>query len=101
MKKHLKTIVVFSVSITIIILILAISIFLYKKHIYNKNINFAYTEISQVQERLEKINNINDLCLSINNSKVLGIIEIEKIGYKGLIYEETTIDVLDKRYRTF
>ena len=61
-----------------------------------KNIDFVYEQTSNVQENIEKTTDINDLYLKIDGNNVIGVIEIEKINYEGLVYESTSMDVLDK-----
>ena len=94
MKKHPK--IIFSISILSAILIIILSIFLFQKYKMKKNIDFVYEQTSNVQENIEKTTDINDLYLKIDGNNVIGVIEIEKINYEGLVYESTSMDVLDK-----
>ncbi len=94
MKKHPKIII--SILILSVILIAILSIFLFQKYKMKQNIDFVYEQTSNVQDNIENITDINDLYLKINGNNVIGVIEIEKINYEGLIYESTSMDVLDK-----
>jgi len=53
-------------------------------------------EDNNIQHNTENVSNINDLYLQIDGKNVIGIIEIEKINYEGLIYEGTDMDSLNK-----
>lgn len=96
MKKHLKKVFLISIFILVIVIITVLSIFLYNKYKVNKNINFVYEETSNVQDNIENSKSIDALYINIDDNNTIGVIEIEKIKYKGLIYEGTTMDVLDK-----
>ncbi len=87
-------------SIVIILTIVTISTFFIVKYINNKNIIEdvckQYSD-NNVQERLSDTNNKeNDLTIQIDGEKVIGVITIEKIKFKGLVYEGTKLSTLEK-----
>jgi sortase A len=51
-----------------------------------------------VQERIDTYNYDieNSLMLQIDGENILGVIQIEKIGFEGLIYEGISLDTLSK-----
>lgn len=98
-KKIKKSISIF--IILILILIVIISTYFIISYFSEKNkINTVYETYSNenIQDNIESkdISNSQDLMLEINGEKVLGIINIEKIGFEGFIYEGTSMDTLDK-----
>ncbi|MBO6233725.1 MAG: class D sortase [Clostridia bacterium] len=101
MDKHSKKAIIVSVTFIFIILII-ISAMLINSfvHEYQKQqkIEYVYSKTSydKVQDNLENSTDISDLYIKIDGYNVIGAIEIEKIGFKGLIYEGTTMDVLDQ-----
>ena len=100
MDKHSKKAIIISVTFIFIILIIILAMLINSfVHEYQKQqkIDYVYSKTSydKVQENLENSTDINDLYIKIDGNNVIGVIEIEKIGFKGLIYEGTTMDVLD------
>jgi len=88
--------------VIILVLIIIISSFFIIKHLNNKqkinNILNEYTK-ETLQDTLE--NNtadyeLNDITKQIDGENVLGIIEIEKINFQGLVYEGTSSSTLEK-----
>ncbi len=98
MSKNIKKAITISV-IVIVIIIAIISTFFIVKHFANKRKVDSVCEIysdNNVQERIDNCTNNDDLKLKIDGETVIGVIEIDKIGFKGLIYEGTTLKTLDK-----
>ena len=98
-KKIKKSISIFIIIILIVVAI--ISTFFIIRYFSEKNkINTVYETYSNenIQNNLESkdISNSQDLMLEVNGEKVLGIINIEKIGFEGCIYEGTSMNTLDK-----
>ena len=96
LKEHPKKAVKIAIIVIAVILITIISTILF--YIYNKNakIDYVINETSDVQDNIENIDSLDDLYVKIDGKNVLGVIQIDKINYKGLIYESTNMDVLDK-----
>ena len=97
-KKITKAIAIF--SIVLIILITIISTFFIIKHNTNEEKINKIAEIysnDNIQRNIEEnFTNIDDLIEKINGIDVIGIIEIEKIEFKGLVYKGTSLDILAK-----
>lgn len=100
MSKKLKVAISISL-IVIVIVIIIISTFFIIKHFKDKqkvdNIVEIYTD-ENIQNRIdtEEITNTDDLMEQIDGEYVIGVIEINKIGYKGLVYKGTSLDTLSK-----
>lgn len=96
MNKHIKR--VFIISFVLIFIIIAvISTYFITKYLTDKAIINKVTEIysdDNVQDRLN--NEENELLLQIDGETVLGVIEIDKIGFEGLVYEGTSLSTLAK-----
>ncbi len=93
MKK--RCIITFIILIVLVLLIGAI--FLLKKTNKDRIINKTYEIIEENNIQKNKdIKDANDLYVKIDGNNVIGIIKIEKIKYEGLIFEGTTMDILDK-----
>lgn len=99
MRKHIKKAITISI-IVVIIIIAIISTFFIVKYFKNMcNINYVCETYSDnsVQDRLDTENISNqDLILKIDNENIIGVIDIQEIGFKGLIYEGTSLDTLSK-----
>lgn len=99
MSKKIKKAITIS-AIIILIIVATISTFFILKYFNNKNKIDNVCEIfaeDKVQERLENENTSNDELLPrIDGEIVLGVIKIEKIGFEGLIFDGTSLDVLEK-----
>ena len=101
MDKHSKKSIIITTAFIFTILIIIVSMLIisftgeYQKQ---QKIEYVYSKTTsdKVQENLENCTDINDLYVKIDGNNVVGIIEIEKIGFKGLIYEGTSMDVLDQ-----
>lgn len=87
-----KKCVIFSI-ITVFIVLLISAIIIIKQLQKNKLIDTVYDTLDN---NINNINSIDDLYLKIDGNNVIGVIEIESINYKGLIYESTNMDILDK-----
>lgn len=96
MNKHIKRLLITS-FVLIFIIIAIISTYFITKYFTDKAIINKVTEIysdDNVQDRLN--NEENELLLQIDGETVLGVIEIEKIGFEGLVYEGTSLSTLAK-----
>lgn len=100
MSKNIKKAI--SICVIIVIIIIAIiSTYFIVKHFKNKakidNVTETYSD-ENIQERLdnEDVTTKDDLLLHMDGESVVGLIKIEQIGFKGLIYEGTSLNTLDK-----
>ena len=101
MKKHSKKIFIGSIILIFIVLITILTMLLtafFKEYEKQQQIDFVYSETTddKIQENLENNSSLDDLYIKIDGNNILGVIEIDKINYQGLIYEGTSMDVLDK-----
>lgn len=100
MSKTIKKAITFSVII-ILIIIVVISSFFIIRSLKNKakidNVIEIYSD-DNVQDRIDNEDNIlhDDIMLQIDGETVLGVIEIDKIAFKGLIYQGTSLETLAK-----
>ena len=99
MSKNLKKAITISISVVVIIIAI-ISTFFIVKYFKNKekidNIIEEYTD-EKVQERIATdFTNLDDLMNKVDGEYVIGVIEINKIGFKGLVYKGTSLDTLAK-----
>lgn len=53
-------------------------------------------EEETIQNKIETINTIEELSFNIEDKNVIGILKIDKINFEGLIYEGTSLDILEK-----
>lgn len=94
-----------AILISVLIIVLVISTFFIVKYFQNKskikNVLDTYSN-ENVQERIESENsinetlNVNNLMLQIDGENVIGIIKIDRINFKGLVYEGTSLNTLAK-----
>lgn len=88
--------------IFLIIIIITFSIFIAiisSKNKKDKDIISATYDIfnnENIQNKIENINDIKELSINNENSNVIGILKIDKIDFEGLIYEGTSLDILEK-----
>ena len=99
MSKNLKKAITIS-AIVLIIIIAIISTFFIVKHFKNKqkidNIMEVYSE-DNIQDRIDTdFTDMDDLMQKIDGEYVIGVIEINKIGFRGLVYKGTSLDTLAK-----
>lgn len=100
MSKHIKKAITISIII-ILVIIAIISTFFIIGHLKNNvkinNVIEIYSD-DNVQDRLDNEDNSiqDDLMLQIDGETVLGVIQIDKISFKGLIYEGISFSTLDK-----
>lgn len=97
MNKYIKR-AILALSIVVIIVIAIISTFFIVKHLENKIIIDKVLEVYSnniIQDNTNNENTTNKL-LQFDGETTLGVIEINKIGYKGLVYEGTSLDTLSK-----
>lgn len=96
MNKTLKTIL----YIACIIIAFISSFILTYYIVYNISNNIMINEVSNtftadsIQNRIENANTIDNLVLTINENTVIGTLEINKISFKGLVYEGTDLSTL-------
>lgn len=100
MSKNIKRAIIISISV-ILVIVAIISTFFIIKYLKEKQKVDSVIEIysdKNIQERLDTDNNDmeDNLMLQIDGETVLGVIQIEKIGFEGLIYEGTSLDTLAK-----
>lgn len=99
MSKNLKKAITIS-AVVLIVLIVIISTFFIVKYFKNKqkidNIMEIYSD-ENVQDRIDTdFTNTDSLMQEVDGEHVIGVIEIEKIGFKGLVYKGTSLDTLAK-----
>ena len=99
MSKNLKKAITVS-AIILIIIIAIISTFFIVRHFKNKekidNIMEVYSD-ENVQDRIDMdFTNMDDLMQQVDGEYVIGVIEINKIGFRGLVYKGTSLDTLSK-----
>lgn len=100
MSKTIKKAITFSVIILLIIIVVISSFFIIR-NLKNKakidNVIEIYSD-DNVQDRIDNEDNIlhDDIMLQIDGETVLGVIEIDKIAFKGLIYQGTSLETLAK-----
>ena len=98
MSKTIKKAITFSVIILLIIIVVISSFFIIR-NLKNKakidNVIEIYSD-DNVQDRIDNEDNIlhDDIMLQIDGETVLGVIEIDKIAFKGLIYQGTSLETL-------
>lgn len=96
LNKKLKTML----YITFVIIAFIISFTITYYIVNNISKNNIIDEVSNIfsntnfQERIENANTINDFTVHIDGNNVIGIIEIDKIHFKGLVYEGTDLATL-------
>lgn len=103
MNKYIKR-TIFTLFVIVVLVIAIISTFFIAKYISNQNkINkvidtYSVNNIQDIIQTDDKKANINvkDKLLKIDNETAIGVIEIDKIGYKGIIYEGTSLNTLAK-----
>jgi LPXTG-site transpeptidase (sortase) family protein len=100
LSKNIKRAIIISISV-ILVIVAIISTFFIIKYLKEKQKVDSVIEIysdENIQERLDTDNNDmeDNLMLQIDGETVLGVIQIEKIGFEGLIYEGTSLDTLAK-----
>lgn len=61
-----------------------------------ENVAEIYTE-ENVQEKLEtqEVEEVEELCIQEGEKSTIGVIKIDKIEFEGLIYEGTSLDILE------
>ena len=99
MSKQLKKAITIS-TIVLIVLIVIISTFFIVRYFRDKqkieNIMEIYSD-ENVQDRIDTdFSNTDSLMQEIDGEHVIGVIEINKIGFKGLVYKGTSLDTLAK-----
>ena len=97
MSKNLKKAVTIS-AIVLVIIIAIISTFFIVRHFKNKekidNIMEIYSD-ENIQDRIDTdYTDTDDLMQKIDGEYVIGVIEINKIGFRGLVYKGTSLDTL-------
>lgn len=98
MNTRLKRILPIFLVLILIILSIIMTIVINKNQQEEKIINSVYEIINEetIQDKIEEIETVEDLFINIKDENVIGIIKIDKIKFEGLVYEGTSLDVLDK-----
>lgn len=99
MSKYIKR-AILALSIVVILVIATISTFFIVRYFENKskidNVLEVYSDnVIQNAENI-KDTNVESNLIQIDGETVLGVVEIDKINYKGLVYEGTSLDTLAK-----
>lgn len=97
MSKHIKRAITISIIVILIIITVIASFFIIKYFKNRATINTVtdYYSNEKIQDRLKDTNNSdNNLTLQIDGETVLGVIQINKINFKGLVYKG--LDTLSK-----
>lgn len=102
MGKRIKKAITLCVTIIIIIIVMVATFYILKNNEKETHINkvteiFTNNTIQNVviSKDTEEIIK-DDLILKIDGENVLGVLNIDKINFKGLVYEGTSIATLDK-----
>lgn len=98
MHKKLKIILIILFMILVFFTSFFITYFSIKNYHEKELINTVsniFTE-ENIQEKIENANEISDLSIQIDGNNVVGVIKIDKIGFEGLVYEGTSLDILAK-----
>lgn len=103
MSKRKRIAIILTIVLSLVIAI--ISSFFGIKYFQNKskisNVLDTYSS-ENVQERITNENaknetvDIDNLMLKIDGEDVIGVIEIDRINFKGLVYESTSLNTLAK-----
>ena len=104
MSKSIKRAIV-TLIIVVLVIITIVSTFFIVKYFQNKskinNVLNLYSN-ENVQERINSENTtsevfqLGNLMLQIDGENVLGVIDIDRIDYEGLVYESTSLSTLAK-----
>ena len=97
-KKLVKSIVI-SLSIIVVVIAIISTYFVIKNLKEQEKINNIAEIYSDenIQERIDnEFSDVDNLMQQINDEYVIGNINIEKIGFNGLIYKGTSLDTLSK-----
>lgn len=98
MNKVIKRILLILFLIIILFSTSFITYFLLNNY-HNKQVIKEVTNIfieDDFQNKLENVNEISSLSINIDGYDIVGVIKINKINFEGLVYEGTTLDVLEK-----
>lgn len=98
MSKKIKKALTVSIVVVLVIVAIIATFFIVKYFIEKNKIDTVYEIYNDedVQDRIDSVDDINDLMLQIDGENVVGVIKIEKIGFEGLIYNGTTLETLNK-----
>ena len=102
MKKRLKKAIFLLFTILVIVIAIIATFFSLKKAKSKEKIEnvIEYFSDEKIEERLETNENTeistDELMLKMDDESVIGVIKIEKIDFEGLIYDGTSLDVLEK-----
>jgi len=100
--KRIKKAITLCVTIIIIIIVIVATFYILKNNEKETHINniaeiFTNNNIQNVVTLKDTEEIIkDDLILKIDGENVLGVLNIDKINFKGLVYEGTSIATLDK-----
>lgn len=100
MPKHIRKAIIISCIVILIIITVIASFFIIKYFKNRAKINTVtdYYSDENIQDRLKDNNtsDTNNLTLQIDGETVIGVIQIDKINFKGFIYNGTSLDTLSK-----
>ena len=99
MSKELKKAITISVAVLVIIIAI-ISTFFILRYFKNKekidNIVEVYSD-ENIQDSIDTdFTDMDDLMQQVDGEYVIGVIKIDKIGFRGLVYKGTSLDTLSK-----
>lgn len=100
MPKHIRKAIIISCIVILIIITVIASFFIIKYFKNRAKINTVtdYYSDENIQDRLKDNNtsDTNNLALQIDGETVIGVIQIDKINFKGFVYSGTSLDTLSK-----
>ena len=100
MSRKIKKVITIAVSVLVIIIVLISIIFIikpFKDKEKIENIIETYSD-ENIQNRLDDddITSTDDFTKQVDGENVIGVIKIDNINYKGLVYKGTSLDTLSK-----
>lgn len=100
MSKNIKKTIAISVAVLVIIIAIISSFFIIKNHKRKQELNNIMEIYSEenIQDRIENTDfkDVDELMQQIDGKYVIGVVKINKIGFTGLVYKGTSLDLLAK-----
>lgn len=99
MNRTAKAIMGISIIAILVICVIISTVFAISKIKEQEKINTAVEVFEEdIQEKLEDegVINVEEMFLDDDGKEAIGVIKIEKIGFEGLIYDGTSLDILAK-----